>query len=215
MAFEGLHPHVARRDSHRGHQWRAGGGCTWAVHEWIDGDTSVEGRVACPEGWRGTWRSPSRRCARSAWTAARPRTGACRCTRSTGPPERSRLCDGCRPCRRDRCCLGGSTRGSGLILAPAPCWVHSDLTPSNQPVTWDRLTGVLDFATTGSVTRPIRSSRPNARHVVTEVLAAKPLGSPMSSVSDLAPRRPARWPRDRVRAVDYPSPRGPAEDGHR
>jgi len=136
---------VAMGEPAEGYPW------AWAVHEWIDGDTPVEGRVARPEQLArdlaefmmamrkvGLDDGPSAYRGVPLHTVDRSTRAAIEALRHTDEPfDADAIADA----------------WAAALAAPAwssaPCWVHSDLMPSNLLVTADRLTGVLDFATAG------------------------------------------------------------------
>ncbi|MFD6396511.1 aminoglycoside phosphotransferase family protein [Nocardia sp. NPDC060249] len=123
----------------------------WAVHQWIDGETPVEGRLAQP--------------IQLAHDLAEFVT-AMRKVGSDSGPAAYRGAPLVTVDRRTRAAIGDlshtgepfdaaaatSAWEQALAATPwtaAPCWLHSDLMPSNLLLTAGRLTGVLDFATTG------------------------------------------------------------------
>lgn len=123
----------------------------WSVHRWIDGECPVEGRVAEPEALARDL---------AAFVTALRKAGL------GGAPTAYRGVP--------LAAVDASTRASieelrrtgepfdadaisavwdASLAAPPwdgpPCWLHSDLMPSNLLVAGGRLTGVLDFATAG------------------------------------------------------------------
>lgn len=136
---------VATGDPAEGYPW------AWAVHEWIDGDTPIEGRLTQPEllahdlaefvtAMRdvGLDDGPSAYRGDPLVTVDRHTRAAIEDLRRTDEPFDADA---------------ATSAWEEALAAPSwsstPCWVHSDLMPSNLLVTADRLTGVLDFATVG------------------------------------------------------------------
>ncbi|MGQ0837496.1 aminoglycoside phosphotransferase family protein [Actinokineospora sp.] len=123
----------------------------WAVHRWIDGETPVEGRLGEPE--------------LLARDMAEFVTALRRVDLDDGPsayrgvplatvdaPARAAIED-LRDTDDGFDADAATTAWRAALAAPpwaaAPCWVHSDLMPSNLLVAKGRLTAVLDFATVG------------------------------------------------------------------
>jgi len=123
----------------------------WSVHRWIPGECPVEGQVADPEvlardlavfvtalrkvdagGGPGAYRGVPLATVDAGTRAAIEEL------RHTDEPFDAEA---------------ATNAWEESLAAPpwtgAPCWVHSDLMPSNLLVTGGRLTGVLDFATGG------------------------------------------------------------------
>lgn len=136
---------VAIGEPAEGYPW------AWAVHEWIDGDTPVEGRVARPERLAhdlarfvtamrevGLDDGPSAYRGVPLYTVDRSTRAAIEALRHTDEPFDA-----------DEIAAAWVAALAAPAWSAAPCWVHSDLMPGNLLVTADRLTGVLDFATAG------------------------------------------------------------------
>lgn len=124
----------------------------WAVHRWIEGETAVEGRLARPG------------------ALARDLAAFITAMRKVRLPEPPRAYRGVPLATVDRQTraaieelrLTGEPFDAGAALAAwtralaapawngAPCWVHSDLMPSNLLVADGRLAGVLDFSAAGT-----------------------------------------------------------------
>jgi len=139
-------PSVAGRgEPAEGYPW------PWSVHTWIEGTCPVEGRVADPEGL-------ARDLAAFVTALRKAEAG--------GAPPAYRGVPLATVDAETRAAIRALSRtdetvdtGAALaawekcLAAPPwagpPCWVHSDLMPSNLLVTAGRLTGVLDFATSG------------------------------------------------------------------
>ncbi|MGI5232902.1 aminoglycoside phosphotransferase family protein [Actinoallomurus sp. CA-142502] len=136
---------VGRGEPAEGYPW------AWSVHRWIDGECPVEGRVAEPDllardlaafvtalrkfdadggpaAYRGVPLATVDASTRAAIEELRHTDEPFDAAAATDAWERS-------------------------LAAPpwtgAPCWVHSDLMPSNLLTSGGRLTGVIDFATAG------------------------------------------------------------------
>ncbi|GLY77051.1 aminoglycoside phosphotransferase family protein [Actinoallomurus iriomotensis] len=136
---------VGRGEPAEGYPW------AWSVHRWIDGECPVEGRVAEPDllarnlaafvtalrkfdadggpaAYRGVPLASVDASTRAAIEELRHTDEPFDAAAATDAWERS-------------------------LAAPpwtgAPCWVHSDLMPSNLLTSGGRLTGVIDFATAG------------------------------------------------------------------
>jgi aminoglycoside phosphotransferase (APT) family kinase protein len=136
---------VATGDPAEGFPW------AWAIHRWIDGETPVEGHLAHPE--------------QLARDLAAFVTAMRNIDSDDGPPayrgvpldtEDQETRAAIQQLRRTGEPLDADAATAAweeaLAAAPwkaSPCWVHSDLMPSNLLVTAARLTGVLDFATAG------------------------------------------------------------------
>ncbi|HEV7649857.1 MAG TPA: aminoglycoside phosphotransferase family protein [Actinophytocola sp.] len=136
---------VATGEPAGGYPW------AWAVHEWIDGTTPVEGRLAEPEllardlaAFVTAMRRASLPGGPTAYRGVPPAT-VDRATRAA--IEELRLTG--EPIDAD----AAVAVWEDALAAPAwtgrPCWVHSDLMPGNLLVTNGGLTAVLDFATAG------------------------------------------------------------------
>ena len=123
----------------------------WAVHEWIDGTTPVEGRVAEPEllahdlaafvsALRGVSLPDGPAAYRGGSLAAEDgeTRDAIEALRHTDEPFDA-----------DAAIAAWEDALDAPEWTGAPCWVHSDLMPSNMLVTADRLTAVIDFSTAG------------------------------------------------------------------
>lgn len=137
---------VAAGDPAQGYPFR------WAVHRWIEGETVVEGRLARPE------------------LLARDLAGFVHAMREVSLPEGPPAYRGVPLSTVDggtRAAIGelrhtGEPFDADALLAAwrealtapawtgAPCWVHSDLMPSNLLVRDGRLAAVLDFSTAGT-----------------------------------------------------------------
>jgi aminoglycoside phosphotransferase (APT) family kinase protein len=123
----------------------------WAVHEWIEGTTPVEGQVAEPT-VLATDLAAFVTAMRTAGLDGGP-------TAYRGVPlatvdeytraaiETLRRSE--EPFEADAATAAWTESLAATPWRGAPCWVHSDLMPSNLLVTDGRLTGVLDFATVG------------------------------------------------------------------
>jgi aminoglycoside phosphotransferase (APT) family kinase protein len=123
----------------------------WAVHEWIDGMTPVEGRVAEPEllahdlaafvtALRGVSLLDSPAAYRGGSLAAEDgeTRDAIEALRHTDEPFDA-----------DTAIAAWEDALDAPEWTGAPCWVHSDLMPSNMLLTANRLTAVIDFSTAG------------------------------------------------------------------
>ncbi|HVW40078.1 MAG TPA: aminoglycoside phosphotransferase family protein [Amycolatopsis sp.] len=136
---------VATGEPAEGYPWE------WAVHGWIDGDTPVEGRLVRPELLAGdlaefvtAMRGISLDNGPDAYRGA-PLVTVDRQTRTA--IEDLRRTD--EPFDADAAVAAWEEALAAPAWSSCPCWVHSDLMPSNLLVTEGRLTGVLDFATAG------------------------------------------------------------------
>lgn len=136
---------LARGEPAEGYPW------PWSVHRWIEGRCPVEGQVAEPEALArdlaafitalrkaGVEDGPAAyRGAPLATVDAETRTAIEELRRTDEPFDAE----------------AATAVWERALAAPpwtgAPCWVHSDLMPSNLLLTEGRLTGVLDFATAG------------------------------------------------------------------
>jgi aminoglycoside phosphotransferase (APT) family kinase protein len=123
----------------------------WAVHRWIDGEIPVEGRLGEPE--------------LLARDIAEFITALRRTTLNDGPsayrgvplatvdPHVRAAIEVLRHADETIDADMALAAWEEALAAPpwtaAPCWVHSDLMPSNLLIAGDRLTAVLDFATIG------------------------------------------------------------------
>jgi aminoglycoside phosphotransferase (APT) family kinase protein len=136
---------VAMGEPGEGYPW------PWAVHEWIEGETPVEGELAEPEG------------------IARDLAGFVRALRSTtveGGPAAYRgvplltadlgtrrafeqLSRTDEPFDLDAAKAVWEDALAAPLWTDAPRWLHSDLMPSNLLVSGGKLTAVIDFATVG------------------------------------------------------------------
>lgn len=136
---------VGRGEPAEGYPW------AWSVHRWIDGECPVEGRVAEPE------------------TLARDLAAFVKALRKVdiiGGPIAYRGVPLATVDAQTRAAIeelrstdepfdaeAATAAWAQSLAAPpwtgAPCWVHSDLMPSNLLVAGGRLTAVLDFATAG------------------------------------------------------------------
>lgn len=123
----------------------------WAVHRWIEGEVLVEGQVAEPD--------------RLARDLAAFVTALRKVDLDGGPPahrgaplatvdagtraaiEELRQTD--EPFDADAARAVWETALAAPDWRAAPCWIHSDLMPSNLLVADNRLVAVLDFATVG------------------------------------------------------------------
>jgi aminoglycoside phosphotransferase (APT) family kinase protein len=123
----------------------------WAVHRWVEGEVLVEGHLAEPG-----------QLARdvAAFVTALHRVGL-----DGGPPahrgtplaavdagtraaiEELRHTD--EPFDADAALTAWETAVAAPAWSGAPCWIHSDLMPSNLLVADDRLVAVIDFGTVG------------------------------------------------------------------
>ena len=100
----------------------------WAVHRWIDGDLRNVSLDDGPRAYRGV---------PLATVDAQTRTAIETLSRIGEPFDADQTT---------------AVWDDALAAAPwtkSPCWVHSDLMPSNLLVNGGRLTGVIDFATIG------------------------------------------------------------------
>ena len=123
----------------------------WAVHRWIDGETPVEGRLGEPEllardmaEFVTALRKANLNDGPSAYRGVPLATA--------DPHARAAIEDLRRtdePIDADTAMAAWKEALAAPPWTAAPCWVHSDLMPSNLLVTGDRLTAVLDFATIG------------------------------------------------------------------
>nr|WP_285486917.1 aminoglycoside phosphotransferase family protein [Amycolatopsis taiwanensis] len=136
---------VATGDPAEGYPW------AWAVHEWIDGDTPVEGRLARPDQLANdlaefvtAMRKVGLDGGPSAYRGA-PLDTVDRYTRTA--IEDLRHTD--EPFDADAATAAWEEALAAPAWSSTPCWVHADLMPSNLLITENRLTGVLDFATVG------------------------------------------------------------------
>ncbi|RFS82910.1 phosphotransferase [Actinomadura spongiicola] len=136
---------VALGEPGAGYPW------AWSVHRWIDGETPVEGALAEPEVLTrdlGTFVRVLRRLGFEGGPVAYrgvPLATVDVYTREA--IEELRRTD--EPFDADAAMAAWE---ESLAVPPwknAPCWVHSDLMPSNLLVAGGRLTAVLDFATLG------------------------------------------------------------------
>jgi aminoglycoside phosphotransferase (APT) family kinase protein len=136
---------VASGEPGEGYPW------PWAVHEWIDGETPVEGRLASPEliahdlaGFVKALRSATVEGGPAAYRGV-PLAGVDQETRQAFE-ELSRTDE---PFDIDLAtAVWDDALAAPLWTGPA-CWLHSDLMPSNLLVSGGKLTAVLDFATVG------------------------------------------------------------------
>lgn len=123
----------------------------WVVHEWIDGTTPVEGRLAEPEllarDLAEFVMAMHRASLPGGPTAYRgvPLATVDRSTRAA--IEELRHTD--EPIDADAAVAVWEDALAAPDWSGPPRWVHSDLMPSNLLVTHGRLTAVLDFATAG------------------------------------------------------------------
>jgi aminoglycoside phosphotransferase (APT) family kinase protein len=124
---------------------------TWAVHRWVPGDVLVEGQVAEPE--------------QLARDLAAFVTALHKVDLDGGPPahrgrplapadvetraaiEQLRHTD--EPFDADAALAAWETALAAPAWSGPPCWIHSDLMPSNLLAADDRLAAVIDFGTVG------------------------------------------------------------------
>jgi aminoglycoside phosphotransferase (APT) family kinase protein len=136
---------VASGEPGEGYPW------PWAVHEWIDGETPVEGRLASPEliahdlaGFVKALRSATVESGPAAYRGV-PLAGVDQETRQAF----EELSHTDEPFDIDLAtAVWDDALAAPLWTGPA-CWLHSDLMPSNLLVSGGKLTAVLDFATVG------------------------------------------------------------------
>jgi aminoglycoside phosphotransferase (APT) family kinase protein len=136
---------VASGEPGEGYPW------PWAVHEWIDGETPVEGRLASPEliahdlaGFVKALRSATVEGGPAAYRGV-PLAGVDQETRQAF----EELSHTDEPFDIDLAtAVWDDALAAPLWTGPA-CWLHSDLMPSNLLVSGGKLTAVLDFATVG------------------------------------------------------------------
>jgi aminoglycoside phosphotransferase (APT) family kinase protein len=136
---------VATGDPAEGYPW------AWAVHGWIDGETPVEGHLASP-GHLARDLAEFVMAMRKANLDGGPRAYRGVPLATEDPDTRAAIEDLRRTDEPFDADAATAAWKDALDAAPwtaAPCWVHSDLMPSNLVVTGDRLTAVLDFATVG------------------------------------------------------------------
>lgn len=136
---------VATGTAAEGYPW------AWAVHRWIDGATPVEGRLAEPEllaldmaEFVTALRKTDLDDGPSAYRGVPLAT--------VDPHVRAAIEDlrhTDEPVDTDAAMAAWQEALAAPLWTADPCWVHSDLMPSNLLVTGDRLTAVLDFATVG------------------------------------------------------------------
>lgn len=136
---------VATGDPAEGYPW------AWAVHRWIDGETPVEGRLAKPELLArdlGEFVTAMRKANIADGPSAYRGVPL-----ATADPHARAAIENLRHTDEPFDADAATAAWQEALAAPpwtgAPCWVHSDLMPSNLLVTGDRLTAVLDFATVG------------------------------------------------------------------
>lgn len=136
---------VAHGDPAEGYPW------PWSVHEWIDGVTPVEGRLARPERVAedlAEFVTAMRRVdlgdGPSAYRAG-PLVTVDQATRAA--IEDLRGTD--EPFDADAIVAAWDEALAAPVWSSRPCWVHSDLMPGNLLLAEDRLTAVIDFATVG------------------------------------------------------------------
>ena len=123
----------------------------WSVHRWIEGEHPVEGQVAEPE--------IMARDLAAFVTAVRNADVGGGPVAYRGVPlatvdaETRAAIKELRQTDEPFDAEAATAAWEESLAAPpwtgAPCWVHSDLMPSNLLITGGRLTGVLDFATAG------------------------------------------------------------------
>ena len=136
---------VATGDPAEGYPW------AWAVHRWISGETPVEGRPATPE-LLALDLAEFVTAMRKANLADGPSAYRGVPLATEDPDTRAAIEDLCHtdePFDADAATAAWDDALAAPPWTAAPCWVHSDLMPSNLLVAGDRLTAVLDFATVG------------------------------------------------------------------
>lgn len=123
----------------------------WSVHEWIDGVTAVEGRLALPErlagdlaGFVTAMRAVGLDDGPRAYRAG-PLGTVDRATRAA--TEDLRRTD--EPFDAEAVIAAWNEALAAPAWSTDPCWVHSDLMPGNLLLAEGRLTAVIDFATAG------------------------------------------------------------------
>lgn len=136
---------VGRGEPAEGYPW------AWSVHRWIDGECPVEGRVAEPEILArdlAAFVTALRKVDVDAGPIAyRGVPLATVDTQTRAAIEELRHTD--EPFDAEAATAAWEQSLAAPPWTGAPCWVHSDLMPSNLLLTGERLTGVLDFATAG------------------------------------------------------------------
>jgi len=123
----------------------------WAVHEWIDGTTPVEGRLRDPGAMSrdlAAFVTAMREVNLPDGPAAYRGGSLAAVDRETRTAiEELRHTD--EPFDPDSALAAWQDALDAPEWTGAPCWVHSDLMPSNLLVTENRLAAVIDFATAG------------------------------------------------------------------
>ncbi|MCO6007626.1 aminoglycoside phosphotransferase family protein [Actinoallomurus purpureus] len=136
---------VGRGEPAGGYPW------TWSVHRWIDGECPVEARVAEPEilardlaGFITALRKVDVDGAPIAYRGG-PLATVDAQTRATI----AELSDTDEPFDAEAALAVWEQSLAAPPWTGPPCWLHSDLMPSNLLLAGGRLTGVLDFPTAG------------------------------------------------------------------
>jgi aminoglycoside phosphotransferase (APT) family kinase protein len=136
---------VGRGEPAEGYPW------AWSVHRWIDGECPTEGRVAEPEILArdlAAFVTALRKADVDGGPIAyRGVPLATVDTQTRAAIEELRHTD--EPFDAEAATAAWEQSLAAPPWTGAPCWVHSDLMPSNLLLTGERLTGVLDFATAG------------------------------------------------------------------
>jgi aminoglycoside phosphotransferase (APT) family kinase protein len=121
------------------------------VHRWIDGEPPVEGRLAEP-GLLARDLAEFVTAMRKAGLGGGPSAYRGLPLVTVDPQTRAAIKDlrhTDEPFDADAATAAWEEALAAPPWTACPCWVHSDLMPSNLLVTGDRLTAVLDFATVG------------------------------------------------------------------
>jgi aminoglycoside phosphotransferase (APT) family kinase protein len=136
---------VAMGEPGEGYPW------PWAVHTWIEGETPVEGRLSSPE-LMARDLADFVNALRSATVEGGPLAYRGGLLVSVDEETRQAFADlrhTDEPFDADLAVAIWEDALAAPQWTSAPCWLHSDLMPSNLLVTEGRLSAVLDFATAG------------------------------------------------------------------
>jgi aminoglycoside phosphotransferase (APT) family kinase protein len=136
---------VGRGEPAEGYPW------AWSVQRWIEGECPIEGRVAEPESLArdlAAFITALRKVDVDGGPIAYRGVPLLNVDAETRAAiEELRYTD--EPFDAQAATVAWEQSCAAPPWTGAPCWVHSDLMPSNLLITGGRLTGVLDFATAG------------------------------------------------------------------